>query len=314
MPFNNELQYLNLHLELRLIHQEIRSLKEENQNQNIKISHLEEVIAESRDKKIVSEEISAAGDSSHGGDSSRQKRPYRLLPLKSSEMNKLVDSKKNILVSNPRRFYGPPTNCSDLSELGYTLNGFYLVKLGNNAEKSIQIETIYCAFQQPGRIFSSLNVEKRVSSWNFLGNSATQGSRGVHFHVSNQKSSDRGFRNKDVLKFDFISLNLGGSFDASSGVFTAPKSGVYQFIFKGSIRVIKGKQMYGFLIELLRNETVIVNSSIVPEDQVTMIEATWKLSRGDRIFLKIHVGEKGFLMNGNSCSTTFSGSLLEELL
>jgi len=104
---------------------------------------------------------------------------------------------------------------------------------------------------------------------------------GVHFHVSNKKSSDRGFRNKDVPTFDSISLNLGGSFDASNGVFTATKSGVYQqFIFKWSLRVISGKERYGFLIEIFRNDDVIRNASIAPEDQVTMIEVTWKLSFG----------------------------------
>ena len=55
------------------------------------------------------------------------KRPYRPLP---------IDNRKddNDDGSNPgrrpaiSRFYGPPANCSDLMKLGYTLNGFYLVK------------------------------------------------------------------------------------------------------------------------------------------------------------------------------------------
>ena len=47
-----------------------------------------------------------------------------------------------------RRFYGPPTNCFDLSQLGYTLNGVYMVKLANITIET-KVEPIYCAFEQP---------------------------------------------------------------------------------------------------------------------------------------------------------------------
>lgn len=40
------------------------------------------------------------------------------------------------------QFLGPPTSCSDLGKLGYTLNGYYLVKNKN----SIVID--YCMFRQ----------------------------------------------------------------------------------------------------------------------------------------------------------------------
>ena len=51
-----------------------------------------------------------------------------------------------------KRFYGPPCNCSELGKLGYTLNGYYLVRgkeqqplitSGNN-----KIEIIEGSFQQ----------------------------------------------------------------------------------------------------------------------------------------------------------------------
>lgn len=232
------------------------------------------------------------------------KRPARLLPF---QLLYGTDKKNQTNNQQIKRFYGPPTNCSDLTKLGYTLNGFYVVRpinYGSNIEA--KLETIFCAFKQPEGTFNSSNVEKRIAFLNL------DRSDGIHFHVSNQKSSDKGFRNQDVLKFDVISLNLGTAFDATKGVFTAPKSGVYQFIFKGSIRVIKSKQKFGFLIELFHNENVIGNSIIAEEDQVTMIEATLKVNRGDRIFLKTSIGD-GILMNGGS-STSFSGSLLEELL
>jgi len=43
-------------------------------------------------------------------------------------------------------FYGPPSNCVDLSKLGYTLNGYYLV---NGSKSSNNIEIVLCRFQLP---------------------------------------------------------------------------------------------------------------------------------------------------------------------
>lgn len=40
------------------------------------------------------------------------------------------------------QFLGPPTNCSDLGKLGYTLNGYYLVK------GSSKMSIVYCMFLQ----------------------------------------------------------------------------------------------------------------------------------------------------------------------
>ena len=48
----------------------------------------------------------------------------------------------------PKLFYGPPGNCADLSKLGYTLNGYYLV---NGSKSSNSIEVVLCRFQLPSR-------------------------------------------------------------------------------------------------------------------------------------------------------------------
>jgi len=47
-----------------------------------------------------------------------------------------------------KRFYGPPTSCEELGKLGYTLNGFYLIK-GIDESNSTRIKTVYCQFKQP---------------------------------------------------------------------------------------------------------------------------------------------------------------------
>lgn len=45
------------------------------------------------------------------------------------------------------RFVGPATNCSELGMLGYTLNGYYLVK-SNDPSNRDKIVIVYCKFRQ----------------------------------------------------------------------------------------------------------------------------------------------------------------------
>jgi len=47
-----------------------------------------------------------------------------------------------------KRFYGPASNCFDISKFGYTLNGYYLVK-GKNQTKNDQVEVLGCRFNHP---------------------------------------------------------------------------------------------------------------------------------------------------------------------
>jgi len=46
------------------------------------------------------------------------------------------------------RFYGPASNCNELGKLGFTLNGYYLVK-GKDESISNSIEAVLCQFNLP---------------------------------------------------------------------------------------------------------------------------------------------------------------------
>ena len=89
---------------------------------------------------------------------SHHKRPARLLPF-----HLLYGDRRNVTDDEPvRRFYGPPTNCSELSQLGYTLNGFYLVKTAENNHginmkdgDEIRVKVISCTFKYPKGIYTS---------------------------------------------------------------------------------------------------------------------------------------------------------------
>jgi len=121
---------------------------------------------------------------------SRQKRPYRLIPAHKTQ--KPDDDGNNLITQQPLQFYGPLANCSDLSKLGYTLNGFYQVSpyITNKNSNDIKVDTVYCAFKQPeGTLKSSRVVEKRVmgKSLKFCDDSNEISSQ--HFHVEMQSGS-----------------------------------------------------------------------------------------------------------------------------
>ena len=46
------------------------------------------------------------------------------------------------------RFYGPARNCEELGKIGYTLNGYYLVK-GEDESNTNSVEAVLCQFELP---------------------------------------------------------------------------------------------------------------------------------------------------------------------
>ena len=62
-------------------------------------------------------------------------------------------------------FYGPATSCKELGILGYTLNGFYLVK-GKEQTNINKIEIISCEFE----LVSGLKEGKYITKKYFYGN------------------------------------------------------------------------------------------------------------------------------------------------
>ena len=158
---------------MSFIHQEIDSLRGGNQNQNIQIAFLKEKAGLQGEPDHRSHQISTTDlpenmkaakiketsqlttkDCHHY----RQERPARLLPLQ------LLFRRNNNTENKISRFYGEPTNCSQLSELGYTLNVFYLVKSSNSLNTSgLQLETVFGSFKQPeDHPLNSSTLEKRV--------------------------------------------------------------------------------------------------------------------------------------------------------
>lgn len=119
---------------------------------------------------------------------------------------------------------------------------------------------------------------------------------------------------------------MGKAFDPKTSIFTVPISGIYQFIFRGALinsqyGVSKNKKSNEMELEperisLMVNDRVVGAAADNAESPnlvafSVMIEATLKLNRGDRVYLKPKRLSLMVAVGGNyeNC-TSFSGSLL----
>ncbi len=234
----------------------------------------------------------------------RDKRPVRLLPdhiLYRQRKNQTEHQQQ----FNHRR-YEQPTNCSDLFILGYTLNGFYLVKSNDTTNIEIKLDTIYCAFKQPGATFDPSLVEKRIIS--------RRDTNKIVFQV--ERSTDLEAESMKSLIFDVTNLNTEKAFNVETGTYTIPKSGLYLFVFRGLVIFPQQnskieKQMW---VYITKNGTNIGSEEIVTKNQsyYAELDKLVKGNRGDMISVAafFYIRQRG--VKFSSSSTSFAGYLLEE--
>ena len=309
---------------------------DENQNQNKEIAMLKEIAAFQNNTTISDQILSlikkelddqkkkesfTAKSTKRNQDSApekpshhRNKRPYRLIPV-----NKPKDENSN---QANRKFYGPPTNCSDLSQLGYTLNGFYLVKAPESKSNTlkdgdkIQVEAISCTFKHPEGIYQPFNVIEKKASVPYLNRKLFNAANnsGIHFRVR-LTSNVEATKSTNIL-FDHITLNYGGgSYNAKTGHFTIPKTGIYQITFTGLIRGPSATQLSDltYLFVMVNNghlNWAEGNKIIDSQYSNQVLLATMKLRQGHNISIFIQLfgdGKKVELKR----TASFSCSLLE---
>lgn len=128
--------------------------------------------------------------------------------------------------------------------------------------------------------------------------------RPVFFASLRQHTTLRGIN--DVLKFDDVKLNVGGGYDRNTGVFTAPRNGVY--VISCLILANKSSSVH---FQLSKNNSLYTggyaNSSSYGSNT---LYSFLKLKRGDRVYIK-HRNKATEHVYGNHFST-FSGYLLSE--
>jgi hypothetical protein len=195
-----------------------------------------------------------------------------------------------------------PTNCQDLFKTGHTLNGFYNVKGISNS----QIVSMYCDFSKRP---NHPDYETRYGFFDIKTDP-------VHFFVTRNSSWSK---TNTTIPFEKEYLNLGGGMNLTSGVFTAPKSGIYAFTFKGNGNLkVSNYAGYGGVF-LQRNDanvamgySNIVGTSATSSTVSTLtVHSTLKLDMGDRIAIRHSYGA---IYSTRESDIQFTGSLLEEEL
>jgi len=233
-------------------------------------------------------------------DNHHSKRPARLLPL-SIIFGKHKNETHHHKI-NPR-LYEQPTNCSDLSILGYTLNGFYQVKSNESSDKSnitssdIKLETVYCAFKQPQGVFNSSLVEKRIISRR---ETTKPSSYKMVVHATRKTDLESNGGEMHV-KFDKVLVNSGGAYDVMYGRFTVPISGLYLLTFRGVVTFPRENSKREFWISFTKKSVNIGKHMVQKKDKYANVELDklFKGSRGEMIYIEAFFNEVGAKFHGN---------------
>jgi len=111
------------------------------------------------------------------------------------------------------------------------------------------------------------------------------------------------------MPFEKEYLNLGGGMNLASGVFTAPKTGIYAFSFKGNGYGTGGSG--GVFLQRNGADVAIAHITTGGTWATLSVHGTLKLNQGDTITIR---HRDGTIVSTGSIHTQFTGSLLDEEL
>ena len=126
----------------------------------------------------------------------------------------------------------------------------------------------------------------------------------VYFYVQRRSTY---LRTGSTIPFEIVRLNVGGGMNINSGIFTAPKSGIYLF----SFTALKDRPANTLRVDLYHNLNVITRAegTGVKGLFTATVSSTLSLKFGDRISLQLVSGR---FLNGGYAD--FNGILLQEEL
>jgi hypothetical protein len=140
----------------------------------------------------------------------------------------------------------------------------------------------------------------------------------AHFYV--QRNSNFGTKSTPI-PFDLARVNEGNAMNLTSGIFTAPRPGIYFFSFTGVARFESSSSDCWLSSYLFLNGNLIGQSHLheynAPVNQYSPLtfQSTLNLKKGDRVWVTIeYSGSSSYLYeyDSNSHLTHFTGFMLEE--
>lgn len=152
----------------------------------------------------------------------------------------------------------------------------------------------------------------KIGSQSLIGYSDVK-SLPVYFYV--QKNMNRNITG--TVPFELTKLNIGGAMNPSTGIFTAPRSGIYSFTFTG-LGFYPTSSSQGVLkIALFLNGGEIGRTVTHSHDDssyyILSLHSTLELKVGDNVWLNIiDVTTGGQLHDNDQHFTHFTGHLLQE--
>ena len=225
---------------------------------------------------------------------------------------------------------GIPKSCADLRYMGHSASGIYLI-MGVG-----KVETVYCDFtvlpSDPSKVtFHTLYFAKLInlnsgnyksvkymSTFCFAGFQTWIGqvdvkSLPVYFYV--QRLGVFSIENTPI-PFENEILNVGGAMNRNTGIFTAPRDGIYAFSFTGLAYFPASSSVVALEIFMYLNGNVVGRGhgdevGTVIQYESFSFQSMLNLRNGDEIWLEIVFTSTGAELYGSQY-TKFSGYLLEE--
>ncbi len=214
---------------------------------------------------------------------------------------------------------GLPSSCADLKMIGHMWSGFYSV-MG-----SAKMESVYCDFTKPpgdeGKRFRFSPIIRLqfyiffycIGFQKWIGYVDVK-SEPVHFYV--QRNST--FYNESTpIPFDLARVNEGNAMDLTTGIFTAPRPGIYFFSFTGVASLFSPDDQVFFNFYLYLNGNSIGSSRVIDnfppvgQNSPFTLQSTLNLKKGDRLWVEYN-GFSTFLIDDIDYYTHFTGFILGE--
>ena len=111
----------------------------------------------------------------------------------------------------------------------------------------------------------------------------------------------------EIVKFDKVWTNNKNCYSPTTGVFTAPKTGLYQI--SATIMSSGSKPMY---VHLWQNENRMVALWAAVGHNEATVNTVLNLKKNDRLYLKVKDSTRTIYNSKTNPYSTFSGYLLSE--